>query len=140
MAIENNQVVSMMYELKVEGEVVDSNIGKDPLEFTYGTGQIITGLESRIAELNEGDSKEVSVPAAEAYGEYNEEAKQVLPREQFGDLELSVGMPLQGQGENGQPIQVIVSDIKEDGSVEVDFNHPLAGKELNFSITISSIA
>ncbi|RXJ90708.1 peptidylprolyl isomerase [Arcobacter sp. CECT 8983] len=139
MAIENNQVVAMMYELKVDGEVVDSNIGKDPLEFTYGTGQIIPGLESRIVELNEGDSKDITVPAAEAYGEYNEEAKQVLPKEQFGDLELQVGMPLQGQGENGQPIQVIVSDIKEDGSVEVDFNHPLAGKELNFSVTISSI-
>ncbi|NVJ54104.1 MAG: peptidylprolyl isomerase [Campylobacteraceae bacterium] len=139
MAIENNQVVAMMYELKVDGEVVDSNIGKDPLEFTYGTGQIIPGLESRIVELNEGDSKDITVPAEEAYGEYNEEAKQVLPKEQFGDLELQVGMPLQGQGENGQPIQVIVTDIKEDGSVEVDFNHPLAGKELNFSITISSI-
>ncbi|RXJ77896.1 peptidylprolyl isomerase [Arcobacter sp. F155] len=139
MAIESNQVVAMMYELKVDGEVVDSNIGKDPLEFTYGTGQIIPGLESRIVELNEGDSKDITVPAAEAYGEYNEEAKQVLPKEQFGDLELQVGMPLQGQGENGQPIQVIVTDIKEDGSVEVDFNHPLAGKELNFSITINSI-
>lgn len=139
MAIENNQVVAMMYELKVDGEVVDSNIGKDPLEFTYGTGQIIPGLESRILELNEGDSKDITVPAAEAYGEYNEEAKQVLPKEQFGDLELQVGMPLQGQGENGQPIQVIITDIKEDGSVEVDFNHPLAGKELNFSITINSI-
>ena len=139
MAIESNQVVAMMYELKVDGEVVDSNIGKDPLEFTYGTGQIIPGLESRIVELNEGDSKDITVPAVEAYGEYNEEAKQVLPKEQFGDLELQVGMPLQGQGENGQPIQVIVTDIKEDGYVEVDFNHPLAGKELNFSITINSI-
>ncbi|RXK14590.1 peptidylprolyl isomerase [Halarcobacter mediterraneus] len=139
MAIENNQVVAMMYELKVDGEVVDSNIDKDPLEFTFGTGQIIPGLETRIIEMNEGDSKDVTVPAAEAYGEYNEEAKQVLPKEQFGDLELSVGMPLQGQGENGQPIQVVISDIKEDGSVEVDFNHPLAGKELNFSITINSI-
>ncbi len=139
MAIENNQVVAMMYELKVDGEVVDSNIDKDPLEFTFGTGQIIPGLETRIIEMNEGDSKDITVPAAEAYGEYNEEAKQVLPKEQFGDLEISVGMPLQGQGENGQPIQVVVSDIKEDGSVEVDFNHPLAGKELNFSITINSI-
>lgn len=139
MAIENNQVVAMMYELKVDGEVVDSNIDKDPLEFTFGTGQIIPGLETRIIEMNEGDSKDITVPAAEAYGEYNEEAKQVLPKEQFGDLELSVGMPLQGQGENGQPVQVVISDIKEDGSVEVDFNHPLAGKELNFSITINSI-
>jgi len=138
MAIESNQVVAMMYELKVDGEVVDSNIGKDPLEFTYGTGQIIPGLESRIVELNEGDSKDITVPAAEAYGEYNEEAKQVLPKEQFGDLELQVGMPLQGQGENGQPIQVVVDEIR-DNEIVVDFNHPLAGQELNFSITINTI-
>lgn len=138
MAIEKEQVVTMMYELKIEGEVVDSNIGKDPLEFTFGTGQIIPGLESRIAALGEGESLECTVPATEAYGEYNPEAKQIVPKEQFGDLELKVGMPLQGQGEGGQPIQVVVTDIKEEG-VEVDFNHPLAGKDLDFSITINTI-
>lgn len=138
MAINENQVVSIMYELTVDGEVVDSNIDKEPLEFTFGTGNLIPGLESRIAQMNEGDQETVVVPAVEAYGEYNPEAKQVLPKTQFGDLELSVGMPLEGQGENGQPIQVIVTDIQED-SVEIDLNHPLAGKELTFAITINSI-
>lgn len=138
MAIQENQVVTMNYELKVNGEVVDSNIGKDPLEFTFGIGQLIPGLESRINEMNEGDTKEVIVPAAEAYGEYNPEAKQALPKEQFGDMELEVGMPLQGQGENGQPIQVVVDEIR-DNEIVVDFNHPLAGQELNFSITINTI-
>jgi len=138
MAIENNQVVTMMYELKIEGEVVDSNIDKEPLEFTFGTGQIIAGLEARITELNEGDSANVNVPANEAYGEYNPEAKQTVPKENFGDIELTVGMPLQGQGEEGEPIQVMVAEILED-AVVVDFNHPLAGRDLDFSITIKSI-
>ena len=139
MAIENNQLVSMSYELKIEGEVVDSNIDKEPLEFTYGSGQIIPGLESRIADMNVNETKEISVPAQEAYGEYNPDAKQLVPKTQFGDLELQIGMPLQGQGEDGNPIQVIVTNIL-DNEVEVDFNHPLAGKDLNFSITIKTIS
>ena len=138
MAIENNQVVTMTYELKIEGEVVDSNIDKEPLEFTFGSGQIIAGLEARITEMNEGDTADINVPANEAYGEYNPEAKQTVPKENFGDLELTVGMPLQGQGEDGQPIQVVVAEILED-AVVVDFNHPLAGRDLDFSITIKSI-
>jgi len=138
MAIQNNQVVAMNYELKVGGETVDSNIDKEPLEFTFGSGQIIPGLESRIADMNEKDTKDITVPSVEAYGEYNPEAKQLVPKEQFGDLELQVGMPLQGQGQDGNPIQVVVTNIL-DNEVEVDFNHPLAGKDLDFSITIQSI-
>ena len=138
MAIENNQLVSIHYELKIEGEIVDSNIDKEPLEFTFGSGQIIPGLETRISDMSENETKDVKVPSSEAYGEYNPEAKQLVPKEQFGDLELQIGMPLQGQGENGQPIQVVVSNILEN-EVEVDFNHPLAGKDLDFSITIQTI-
>ncbi len=139
MAIENNQLVSMNYELKIDGEVVDSNIGKDVLEFSFGEGKIIPGLESRIQDMNEGETREISVPSQEAYGDYNPQAKQLVPKEQFGDLELQVGMPLQGQGEDGNPIQVVVTNIL-DNEVEVDFNHPLAGKDLNFTITIQKIA
>lgn len=138
MAIAENQVVTMNYELKIDGEVVDSNIGKDPLEFTYGIGQLIPGLEARIADMNEGDSRDVTVPADEAYGEYNPQALQAVPKAQFGDLDLFEGMPLQGQGENGETIQVIVNEIK-DNEVIVDYNHPLAGKELNFSVTVLTI-
>lgn len=138
MAIAENQVVTMNYELKIDGEVVDSNIGKDPLEFTYGIGQLIPGLEARIVDMNEGDSRDVTVPADEAYGEYNPQALQAVPKAQFGDLDLFEGMPLQGQGENGETIQVIVNEIK-DNEVIVDYNHPLAGKELNFSVTVLTI-
>ncbi|TKI68644.1 peptidylprolyl isomerase [Sulfurimonas crateris] len=138
MAISNNQVVSMEYEVKVEGNVVDSNVNQEPLEFTFGSGQIIPGLESRIAELSEGESASIVVPASEAYGEYNEEAMQRIPKEQFEGIELSIGLPLQGQGPDGNPIQVVVKDILDD-EVLIDFNHPLAGKELNFDVNILSV-
>ncbi len=138
MAISNNQVVSMEYEVKVNGNVVDSNVNEAPLEFTFGSGQIIPGLESRIAELSEGESASIIVPASEAYGEYNEEAMQKIPKEQFEGIELSIGLPLQGQGPDGNPIQVIVKDILDD-EVLIDFNHPLAGQELNFNINIISV-
>ncbi|QHG90375.1 peptidylprolyl isomerase [Sulfurimonas sp. CVO] len=138
MAISNNQVVSMEYEVKVEGNVVDSNVNKEPLEFTFGTGQIIPGLESRIADMREGEEASIVVPANEAYGEYNEEAIQKLPKEQFEGIELSAGLQLQGQGPDGNPIQVVVKEIL-DNEVVIDFNHPLAGKELNFNINILSV-
>lgn len=139
MAIENNQKVAVRYELKVDGNLVDSNVDGEPLEFAFGAGQIIPGLESRIQDMNAGESKDITVPAAEGYGEYNEEAQQTLPKEQFQAIEnLQIGMPLQAQGQNGQPLQVVVKDIQDD-NVVLDLNHPLAGKDLNFSIAIDSI-
>ena len=139
MAIENNQTVAMTYELTVDGAVIDSNKGGADLEFAFGAGQIIPGLESRIQDMNEGDSRDVVVPANEGYGEINPEAKQTLPKEQFAAIEnLTEGMMLQAQGQNGQPIQVKVETIADD-SVTVDFNHPLAGKELHFNITVNAI-
>lgn len=138
MAINENQVVSMRYEVRVGGDLIDSNVDGEPLVFTFGSGQIIPGLESRIADMSAGEEAAVKVPASEAYGEYNEEAMQKLPMEQFEGLELQIGMPLQGSTPEGNPIQVIVKDIHEDGVV-LDFNHPLAGQELDFNITILSI-
>ena len=138
MAISNDQTVAIKYELKVEGNVVDSNIDKEPLEFKFGTGQIIPGLESRIADLSEGESASIVVPASEAYGEYNEEAMQKLPKSQLEGIELEVGLPLQGQSPDGQPINVVVKEIYDD-EVLIDFNHPLAGKDLNFDVNIISV-
>jgi FKBP-type peptidyl-prolyl cis-trans isomerase SlyD len=141
MAIQPNQKVAIEYELTVDGNVVDSNVGREPLEFQFGAGQIIPGLESRIAHLNSGESAEVTVPAAEAYGEYNEEAMQVVPKTQLQGIEeeITVGMPLHGQSPDGNPIEVVVKEVRDD-EIVVDFNHPLAGKDLTFAIKVLSIA
>jgi len=138
MAMQKGQMIGINYELKIEGEVVDSNIGKDPIEFAFDSEQLIPGLESRMADMQEGETREISVPAAEAYGEYNPQMKQMVPIEQFGGLELEVGMPMQGQGQNGEQIQVVITEILED-MVEVDSNHPLSGKDLDFTVTVVSI-
>jgi FKBP-type peptidyl-prolyl cis-trans isomerase SlyD len=140
MAIANeNYVVGIEYEVKEAGttEIVDSNIGGEPLEFIIGKGQIIPGLEKALVGMNEGESGDIMVPASEAYGEINAEAKQVLPVDQFEGVDLKEGMTLYGQGENGETVQVTVTSF-DDKDVNVDFNHPLAGKDLMFSVKVLS--
>jgi len=138
MAITENQVVSLEYEVKDGSEIVDSNVGGAPLVFMYGKGQIIPGLETGIANMAIGEKGDILVKPEDAYGEYNAEAEQVVPKEQFAGIDLNVGMTLYGQGEDGGTVQVIVKELKEE-EVVIDFNHPLAGKELMFSVTINNI-
>ena len=136
---EENSVVGLEYEVKEAGttEIVDSNKGGMPLEFITGKGQLIPGLEAQLAGMNEGDSADLLVKAEDAYGEINAEAVQTLPKEQFEGVELEAGMMLYGQGEDGQQVQVIVKSFT-DAEVTIDYNHPLAGKDLMFAVTIIS--
>ncbi len=138
MAIEANQIVSIEYEVRDGASVVDSNVGGQPLVFMFGKGQVIPGLENGIANMNMGEKADVLVKAGDAYGDYNEEAQQELPREQFAGLDLNVGMTLYGQGEDGGTVQVIVKAITDE-SVVIDFNHPLAGKDLMFTVTVQAV-
>jgi FKBP-type peptidyl-prolyl cis-trans isomerase SlyD len=141
MTVENeNCVVGIEYEVKEAGttDIVDSNKGSgEPLEFIMGKGQIIPGLEKALCGMNPDESGDIMVPAAEAYGEYNAEALQTLPIEQFEGVELKDGLTLYGQGENGETVQVTVKSFT-DKEVTVDFNHPLAGKDLMFSVKVLS--
>ena len=140
MAINDNQVVSIEYDLVEKGssDILDSNKGHEPLEFIVGKGQIIPGLENAIKEMNNGESAKVDVPASEAYGERNTEAVEALPKEQFAGIELEKGMQLYGQSQDGQTIMVTVADF-DDETVTVDYNHPLAGKDLTFDVTIKDV-
>ena len=135
MVIKENQIVSIEYEVRVNGDIVDSNIGGDPLVFLTGSGKIMPGLEAGITNMNIGDKEEVVVSAADAYGEYDDEAQQEVPRDQFSGIDLELGTPLQGEDENGELIQVTVIGLKDD-TVIVDFNHPLAGHDLYFNVTL----
>ena len=140
MAIENNMVVAFSYELKnnANGDVIDASMPGAPLEFITGKGHIIPGLEKEIVTMNIGEDRVVVVAPEEAYGAYNEDAVTAYPREQFAGLELEVGMPLYGQGEDGSTIQVVVKAF-DDESVTIDQNHPLAGTTLAFAVTLDSI-
>ena len=134
-----NSVVGIEYEVKEAGsnEIVDSNKGAQPLEFVTGKGQIIPGLEKGLEGMSEGESADILVKAADAYGEVNPEAVQTLPIEQFEGVDLKEGMTLYGQGEDGQTVQVVVKSFN-DKEVTIDFNHPLAGKDLMFSVKVVS--
>ncbi len=140
MAIEDNKVVGIEYTVKdaSTGEVIDSNVGQKPLKFITGKGQIIPGLESKIKEMNPGESADVLVKAADAYGEKDENAVQTLPKEQFAGIDLQEGMTLYGQGENGETVQVTVKSFT-DNDVTIDFNHPLAGKDLMFTVSVKEV-
>jgi len=138
MSIQDNQVVSIEYEVRDGENVVDSNMGGAPLVFMYGKGQIIPGLEKGIKDMAIGDKADILVKAEDAYGEYNADATQEVPKDQFAGIDLTEDMTLYGQGEDGGTVQVIVKEIKDD-TVIIDFNHPLAGKELMFSVAINNV-
>jgi FKBP-type peptidyl-prolyl cis-trans isomerase SlyD len=138
MAIEANQIVSIEYEVRDGEKVVDSNVGGQPLVFMFGKGQVIPGLENGIAHMSIGEKGDVLVKAADAYGDYNEAAQQELPSEQFAGIDLNIGMTLYGQGEDGGTVQVTVKEMKDD-MVIIDFNHPLAGKDLMFTVSVNNI-
>jgi len=133
-------VVGIEYEVKEAGTdiVADSNKGGQPLEFIIGKDQIIPGLEKALVGMSEGESADIMVKAEDAYGERKDDAVQTLPKEQFEGVDLKEGMTLYGQGENGQSTQVIVQSF-DDKEVTIDFNHPLAGKDLMFSVKILSV-
>ena len=120
-----------------KGDVVDSNVGGDLLEFIAGQGQIIPGLEKAIDGMEAGEEKTVTVTANEAYGERNEEWVETLPKDQFEGIELQKGMVLYGQSPDGQTIAVIVKDFN-DTEVTIDYNHPLAGEDLTFDVKVGT--
>ncbi len=118
-----SKVIGIEYSLKDanSGEQLDSNVGQAPLEFVSGKGQIIPGLESKLIEMA-----------------LNEEAIQVLPKEQFAGIELTAGMTLYGTGEQGETVQVVVKEFN-DADVTIDYNHPMAGRTLMFSVAVASL-
>ncbi len=139
MAIEQDQIVAIKYTATVKDEIIDNNMeDAEPLFFMYGRGQMMPGLETRIAEMNIGDSSDLEIPAAEAYGAHDPDAIQTVPKEHLAHLDLHEGLVLQGQGDNGEPVMVIVKDINED-TVVMDHNHPMAGQDISFSVTIQDI-
>lgn len=138
--IENNKIVSIRYEAidKATGDILDSNKDGTPLEFLMGSGQVIAGLEKVLQGAKKGDKLNTTIEAADAYGEYQSDFIQEVPKEQFEGIELKVGMTLFGQGEDGQTVQVIVKDFN-DSAVMIDYNHPLAGKTLTFDVEVLDV-
>ena len=129
------QVVTFHYELKGDkGEVLDSSQGGDPLIFLEGAEQIIPGLEKSLVGLQKGSKSQVTVPCEEAYGVYDDTLVGSIPRSQFPAGPMKVGDVFQSE-KDGRAHVLKVIDINDE-TVTVDANHPMAGKNLHFSVEI----
>jgi FKBP-type peptidyl-prolyl cis-trans isomerase 2 len=140
MMIEKGKTVSINYTLTVQGEVVDSSEGKEPLKFVQGEGRIIPGLENALEGMQKGDKKEVVIAAEDAYGPVNEQAIVDIPKDNFnaGEGTPQPGMNVQAQSQSGMPINGVILEVNDD-TVKIDFNHPLAGKELFFAVEVVDV-
>ena len=132
--VENNHLVSINYVVTDKnGKVLDKN--EKPFSFIAGQNQVIVGLENALLGKKIGDKFQVEIAPKDAYGERNDGFFQEVPIEQFSGIELTKGMSLYGQSEDGEVAQVVVRDIGE-SSVIIDYNHPLAGKTLLFEVEV----
>jgi len=138
-SVQDGVVVSMEYTLHVDGELLDSSEGQGPLLFLAGYGNIVPGLESEMMGMKVGDSKEVVVQPEEGYGEFDNEAFMEVPRDQFPkDMELAVDTELTVRDDQGNAHYARVDGI-EGNIVTLNFNHPLAGDELHFSVKVVAL-
>jgi FKBP-type peptidyl-prolyl cis-trans isomerase SlyD len=139
MKVSENAVVVIDYTLTDNsGEVIDSSEGAGPLAYLHGAGNIINGLEDALVDKEVGDNLKVKIAPENAYGERHEDMKQDVPKELFGGVDnIEVGMQFQSETDGG-PVMVTVVDISDE-MVTVDGNHPLAGVELNFDVTVREV-
>ncbi len=140
MPIKNGDTVQVHYTGTLDdGSVFDSSRERDPLEFTMGKGMLIPGFEAAVTGKEVGDSVTVTIPPAEAYGEHDDELVFTVPRDDMPlDITPEVGMELQLSNETGN-MNVSIARV-DDESIDLDANHPLAGKTLTFVIDVVSVA
>ncbi|MEN9724483.1 MAG: hypothetical protein RJB38_2469 [Pseudomonadota bacterium] len=135
------RVISFHYTLRnTEGQVLDSSSGSDPLTYLEGSGQIIPGLEKAIALLGVGDKRTVTIEAAQAYGERDDEQVLEVPRDRLPKSEgLSVGDQFAGRSPDGSEGAIFTVINLSETSVTLDANHPLAGQDLTFDVEITEM-
>ncbi len=133
--VQDDMIVILDYTLVVDGEEIDSG----PIEYLQGHNKIIPGLESELAGMKVGESKDVLVKSKDAYGELDEEAVVDVSRDSFPEgFEIVLGRPMRIRSEDGNIFSGTVTALSEE-SVELNLNHPLAGKDLFFKATISAL-
>jgi peptidylprolyl isomerase len=137
--VDPGKVVKVHYTLTLnDGSVVDSSEGKAPFEFKLGAGQVIPGFDQAVQQMSVGDKKQVKIPCVDAYGEKKQEMIATIPRDKFpADITLEVGQTFEMSTEQG-PVPIRIVRIM-DASVQIDGNHPLAGEDLTFDITLTEV-
>ena len=138
--IKKGSVVSFEYTVSDEtGEVLESNKGKEPVTYTHGQHEIIPGLEKGISGMEVNEEKNIRVQPEEAYGPVDPEGFKEVPKTDIPAAALKSGTALGARGPKGEDLVIHVRDVKEE-TVILDFNHPLAGKTLNFDVKVLDIA
>lgn len=138
--VEDGDKIALHYTGTLDdGTEFDTSLGRGPLEFTVGSGQVIVGLDKVLPGMAVGEKKTITATADEAYGPVIENARQPVPRDQFpDDVPMDVGTQLQMQTPEGEIVMVSIAEVGEE-EVVLDANHPLAGKDLTFAIELVSI-
>lgn len=122
-----------------DGKVFDSSVGRQPLEFELGSGQVIGGFDSAVTGMEAGEEKTVKIAAAEAYGPHRQELLLPVPRADLPDgFDPQVGQQIQMSAPDGQTVHVTVASSDDEGLL-LDANHPLAGQDLTFDIQLVSV-
>ena len=139
LTVENNIVVTLEYTLKVDDEVIEDTQETEPIQFLQGTGQVLPALEGQLYGMAVGDKKELVLTPEEGYGMIDEDAIADYDRSEFPKeipLQPGVELELKDQDEEVHYARIVAVD---DNNVRLDFNPPLAGKSLHFSIRIVSL-
>lgn len=137
--IEKGKKVTFHYTLKVQGNVVESSKDREPLEYTHGSQEIIPGLQKRMEGHETGEEFDVTVPPEEAYGPRDPQAVVDVPKSRLPEGDVGVGTVLSAKGQAGENLQAKVVEMGEE-TAKLDFNHPLAGEELEFQVQILEVS
>ena len=131
--------VTLHFALNLEnGDVVDSTFDKKPATFKVGDGNLLPGFEAKLFGLKAGDQRTLQVEPENAFGQPNPQNVQIMPRSQFEGMELSEGLLVIFNDAANTELPGVVKAF-DDSQVTIDFNHPLAGKTLNFQVEIIEV-
>ena len=134
-----NREVTLHFAIKLEnGDVVDSTAGKAPATFKVGDGNLLPGFEAALYGFKAGDKREVQILPEQGFGQPNPQNVQQMPRSQFQEMELSEGLLVIFNDAANTELPGVVKAF-DDSQVTIDFNHPLAGKTLNFEVEIIEV-
>ncbi len=137
--VKDGRNVTVHYVGKLDdGSIFDSSRDYEPISFEVGGGKVIPGFDQAVIGMKVGETKSVQILSEDAYGDRNENAVLVVPRDAFPeDMEIEIGMQVTGQGPNGDFPAIVTA--KASNGVTIDMNHPLAGQNLNFEIEVVEV-
>ena len=140
LVIKEGVKVNILFEAKLEtGEIVLKTEEEQPLEVVVGDGNIPKSIEKILIDMKEGETKTITLESAEAFGPKIDDLIVDLPKEEFdSQVELEVGSRVSINSPEGKRFTGTVLEVKDE-NISVDFNHPLAGKNLIFTVTVVSI-